>query len=348
MKRIMLRTRTLLVVATLAAATLVGLAFFAPHLAAGGWLLAFTYVAAFPLGSLALLLIHRSTGGRWGEALEPFLRPMALTTPLLMLLVIPVLVASPVLFPWAHGHGDAITYSVRLIYLNIPAYVIRSMVALAALSVLAVILPHLDAASAPLIAGVGLVFYGIAITFMGLDWLLTPEAPFFSTSFGASVAFTQLLSALALTAALARDDLDLPDLGALLLVATLGITYTDFMAVLVLWYGDVPSKVFWFVERIEEPWRVFAIVAFVMTSLIPIALLMFARMRASRSALRFIGISSLVGLAIYQSWLLAPAFGAAAVGSALLALITMATFIAAAITGGWVQRLLHRWSIAHG
>jgi hypothetical protein len=344
----MTRTRTLLIVATLAAAALVGLAFFAPRAAAGGWLLAFTYVAAFPLGSLALLLIHRLTGGRWGQALEPFLRPVALTAPLLVLLVIPVLVASPILFPWAHGQNDAITHSVRLIYLNIPAYVIRSLIALAALSVLAVILPDHEAPSAPLIAGAGLVFYGIAVTFMGLDWLLTPEAPFFSTSFGASVAFTQLLSALALAAALARDEPDLPDLGALLLVVTLAITYTDFMAVLVMWYGDVPSKVFWFVERIEEPWRVLAIVAFVMTSLVPISLLMFARMRANRSALRLIGVSSLVGLAIYQSWLLAPAFGAPAAGAAVLALIAMAAFIAAAINGCWMQRLLHRWSIAHG
>ena len=41
----------------------------------------------FRIGSLALLMIHRLTGGRWGEALEPLLRPLALTLPLLLLLV---------------------------------------------------------------------------------------------------------------------------------------------------------------------------------------------------------------------------------------------------------------------
>ncbi|HEX3709224.1 MAG TPA: hypothetical protein VHV56_05000 [Pseudolabrys sp.] len=344
----MTHTRLLLIVAALAAATLVGIAFLTPRIAAGGWLLAFSYVAAFPLGSLALLLIHRLTGGRWGHALEPFLRPVALTTPLLLLLVIPVLGASPILFPWAHGQGDAITHSVRLIYLNIPAYVIRSLVALGALSVLAIILPGSGSASAPLIAGAGLVFYGIAITFMGLDWILTPEAPFFSTSFGASVAFTQLLSALALVAVCAPREPDPPDLGALMLVITLAITYADFMAVLVMWYGDVPSRVFWFVERLREPWLALAVAAFIFASLIPIIVLMFARMRANRSALRLVGASSFVGLAVYQSWLLAPAFGVAAAGIALLAALAMAAFIAAAVAGDWMQRLLNRARIAHG
>ena len=83
---------------------------------------------------------------------------------------------------------------------------------------------------------------------------------------------------------------ELPDLGALMLVVTLGITYTDFMAVLVMWYGDVPSKVFWFVERVREPWLALAIAAFIITSLVPIALLMFARVRANRAALRVIGV----------------------------------------------------------
>jgi hypothetical protein len=338
----------LLTIAVLATAVLVVIVFIAPRMAAAGWLLAFTYVAAFPIGSLALIMIHRLTGGRWGEALDPLLRPLAQTMPVLLLLVLPVLVASPALFPWAHGGGDAVTHSVRVIYLNIPAYAVRSFIALAGLCVLAYLVPGAEGRAAPLCAGVGLVFYGIAIIFMGLDWLLAAEAPFFSTSFGASVAFTQLLSALALAAIAGPRKRDLPDLGALMLVVTLGITYTDFMAVLVMWYGDVPSKVFWFVERMREPWLTLAISAFIATSLIPIASLMFARVRASRAALRAIGALSLTGLAIYQSWLLAPAFGLAALGTAALALVAMAALVGGAIAGGWTQHFAYRWRTAHG
>ena len=138
------------VIGALAMAALVVIAVFALRQAAAGWLLAFTYIAGFPLGSLALLLIHRLTGGRWGEALEPFLRPLALTTPLLLLFVVPVLIASPILFPWQHGANGDVTHSVRLIYLNLPSYAARSLIALAGWSVLAYILPGPESRAAPL------------------------------------------------------------------------------------------------------------------------------------------------------------------------------------------------------
>jgi hypothetical protein len=338
----------LLAVAALGAAAVVVIAVFAPREAAAGWLLAFSYVAAFPIGSLALLMIHRLTGGRWGEAIDPLLRPLAQTLPVLLLLVLPVLFASPVLFPWAHGGVDAVTHSVQVVYLNIPAYAVRTLVALAGLCVLAYIVPGAEGRAALLWAGVGLIFYGIAVTIMGLDWLLTPEAPFFSTSFGASVAFTELLSAIALVAIASPREWKLPDLGALMLAVTLGITYTDFMAVLVMWYGDVPSKVFWIVERIHEPWLALAIAAFVVASLVPVVFLLFARVRASRAALRFIGACSLIGVAIYQSWLVAPAFGVAIIGTAALALVAMAALVAAAIAAGWTQHFSSCWRTARG
>ena len=338
---------TLVIVSAAAAALLVALAVFEPRIAAAGWLLAFTYIAAFPLGSLAWLMIYRLTGGRWGEAFEPFLLPLAQLTPLLLFLVIPALVAMPVLFPWVGSH-HGISPSVRAIYLNIPSYVVRSFVALTGWSVLAFILPGARGRTALLLAGIGLVFHGIAISFVAQDWLLAVEPPFISTSFGASVAFTQLLAALALVALFGPRDREFPDLGGLMLVVTLGITYTDFMAVLVMWYGDVPSKVFWFAERIHEPWRALAIAVFFITSAIPIVLLIFARMRANRIALRCIGALSLTGFALYQSWLLAPAFGPAALGTALLALIAMAGILAAAVAGGWLQGFSYRWRTADG
>ena len=52
------------------------------HALARGWLLAWLTWSAVPVGSLVLILIHRVTGGRWGEALAPALRPAAALVPL--------------------------------------------------------------------------------------------------------------------------------------------------------------------------------------------------------------------------------------------------------------------------
>jgi hypothetical protein len=335
-----------IIIAVAATAALVVAAIFAGRMTAAGWLLALTYASLFPIGSLALLMIHRLTGGRWGEGLEPLLRPLSLATPLLLVFVIPVLVAAPTLFNWQHGFSGEVTHSVRLIYLNIPSYVARALIVLAGWSVFAYILPEPQAPSARLIAGLGLLFHGIAVTVIGFDWILVAQPEFVSTSFGASVAFTQLLAALALAAVLAPRNL--PDLGALMLVVALGITYTDFMAVLVMWYGDVPAKVFWFADRLVEPWRALAVAAFVLASLMPIVLLVFARVRASPGALRFVGACCLAGLAVYQIWLLAPAFGAGIIATAAIALGAMAAFLTLLATARWPGRFVYRRSASHG
>ena len=68
----------------------------------------------------------------------------------------------------------------------------------------------------------------------------------------------------------------------------LGITYVDFMALLVIWYGDLPLKVVWFTERIRFPWLALGVGAF-SRSVIPILALLPACLRNSRSRLRFIG-----------------------------------------------------------
>ena len=87
------------------------------------------------------------------------------------------------------------------------------------------------------------------------------EAPFTSSSFGASVAISSLVGALALTALARADacgDPAVGDLGGLLLATILGITYIDFMAVLVIWYGDLPHEEIWFVARDRWPWNAVA------------------------------------------------------------------------------------------
>jgi hypothetical protein len=339
----MTRHQRTLIVAAGFAATMIVIAFIDPRIAAAGWLIAFTYVAAFPLGALALIMIHRLTGGRWGDALMPLLVPLARCTLLLVVLVLPVAIGAFWLLPDKARIGE-LTPSVTAIYLNAPSYAARSLIGLVGLSTLALFVPR----GGRLLAGLGLITYAVAISFLALDWNLAIEPPFFSTSFGASAAVTQFLTVLALAAVFDTAPRDRTDLGSLLLAVTLGITYLDFMAILVIWYGDLPTRSFWFIERLTDGWLSLAVAAFVVGSLIPIVMLMFARMRQSRNGLRIAGAFVLTGLALYQTWLIAPAFGAAAALAAIVALVAMAALVAAANLGKWPLDLPARWRPAHG
>jgi len=323
----------LLAVATIAA----GLAVFTPRAAAAGWLIAFVFVATIPIGSLEVLMIHSLTGGRWGERLGPVWQNATVIIPLLGIVLIPVLVAMPVLYAWM-GDAKNVTPSVAHFYLNWPLYVARSVIALLGWSALALMLPRIGGRPGVLLAGLGMVFQAIMVALVSVDWILSAEPVFISTSFGATIAIVQLLAALDFAALAAPSDLDentVSDLAGLMLAVTLGLTYINFMVVLVMWYADLPDKIDFFVTRALWPWKWLAIVAFALGSVAPILALLLQKVRLSRRALRAVAISSLTGIALYFTWLLAPVYGPWALATPLLALLCIACAFAALLGAGW-------------
>ena len=348
------RRRASFLVAAIAAATaLVVIAIIAPRRAAAGWLIGFIYVSAIPLGSLALLLIHRLAGGHWGDSLRPVLVPAAACIPLLALAFVPVLIAMPTLFSWA-ADASAVKPDVAHLYLNMPLFTLRTFIAFIGWTVLAMAMAR-PVRAGTLWAAFGLLFYSVAISLTSIDWVVSTEPTFVSTSFGAGFAVMQLLAALSFAAMLAPPTLDLKarrDLGGLMLAVALGLTYIDFMALLVIWYGDLPDKIDWFVKRTLLPWRWLAIGAFVLGSAAPILLLFLARVRANFTALRVVAASFLCGLALYDAYLLAPVYGAWSLLTAALAVVAMGCVLIACIDANWpatlFARRMPRGEAAHG
>jgi hypothetical protein len=297
--------------------------------AAAGWLIGFFFWSAIPLGSLLLLMIHRLTGGRWGVALHAPLSSVAALTPVMAVLLVPVLLAIPLLYPWAHAEGSVIP-SVAHIYLNVPSFVARSVIAFLGWSVLAIAVPRIFGPRGVLLSAIGLVFYCVLISLVPVDWILSIEHPFFSESFGASVAVTQLIAALSWVVVLGLPDDETVegDIGGLLLAMVLAITYFDYMALLIIWYSDLPHKEFWFVEREAAPWWVLALIAFIFGSAVPIVALLLGCVRNHRKPLRAIGAIVLVGLAFYDAYLIAPPFGPGTLVAAALALIAIGGLLA--------------------
>ncbi len=328
----MSRVRDMLIGASFAMAGVVMVATFAPRTAAAGWLVGFILWSQIPVGSLVLLMIHRLTGGRWGEALYPALASAARFLPLLLVLIVPVFVALPLLAPWA-DHADGVKSDVISYYLNAPFFIGRSLVAIAGWSALAFLLPRIAGPAGQLLAALGLVFHAVVISAVSVDWVLSIEPPFISSSFGASLAITQLIAALAwaiLWRSRALDRQISGDAGGLLLAFVLAITYVDFMAFLVMWYSDLPGRMSWFVERDHFPWTLLAAGAFVFGSLAPILALLLARVRNDIRELRAVAISVLAGLALYYAWLIAPPFRGRVLAAAVLAAIAIGLLFAAA------------------
>jgi hypothetical protein len=313
------------VLAIVAATIVVLLAFLDPKATAAGWLIGLAFWSQILIGSLTLIMIHRLTGGRWGLLLAPSIEPAAASLPLLIVLAIPIFLALPTLYPW-HHQPATIKTDVSSYYLNIPTFILRSLVALIGWSSFVIFLLRPRGRSAQLFAALGLVFNALAISSISIDWYLSLEAPFNSSSFGATIAIASLAAALAwaaLTVPSLPADPALSDLGCLLLATLLGLTYMNFMAVLVIWYGDLPAESVWFVERAQFPWQQFAWAAFALASLLPIFALMIAKMRSDRGPLRAIGGGVLIGMAAFDIYLIGPPVGTAAILPAVLSILTI-------------------------
>jgi hypothetical protein len=301
------------------------------HALARGWLLAWLTWSAVPVGSLVLILIHRVTGGRWGEALAPALRPAAALVPLAALAFLGVALGLPALYPWAADPGT-VKPGIAELYLDPALFDLRAAVTLVGWSVLALLC--LAGRCGSLAAALGLSFYGLTISLVAVDWILSAEPHFTSSAFPASLALHQILAALAWAAVASPPGLDeerASDLAGLILATLLGVLYMGLMSYIVAWYGDLPEKSVWYLKRGTGPWLAVLLAALAAGGLLPFAALLFAGIRQSAAALRVIGLLVLVGVALHLAWYVLPAYetGAgpaaafAVLGVALLALLSV-------------------------
>ena len=292
-----------------------------------GWLCGFVLVAMVPIGSLALLLVHGISGGRWGHDLAPVLIPAARSLPLLLLAFLPVIVFRPAIYRW---QALDLPPDVLNWYLNPLFFDLRTVLALAAWSALA----WSGAWVKPLSAALGLAAHLVLMSLIPADWVLTLPPGSTSAGFGLGFGIEQMAAALAF-AAVARpvgDPRADRDLAGLIVTTLLGTMYFIYMQFIVIWYGNVPSKVHWYAARATEWWPRLAFLAFLIGAALPFLALLSPLVRGRPGALRVVGGFVLCGVALHIAWLTGPAFGAAALVPGAVAALAIGLALAALAT----------------
>src|ERR687891_1623618 len=248
------------------------------------YLFAHFFFLGLSLGALGLLMIHHLTSGYWGYSVRRFFESAVGNLPLLAVLFVPVFFGVPHLYPWKNPSvvaADEILRS-RLSYLNTPGYVIRTVVVFAVWIVMARCLLKWSAAQDVTVSveptrklrtlsGPGLVIYPVTMTFAAVDWLMSMEADWYSTMFPVLLCIGQILSALALVilllawaarssplSPLASED-TFHKLGNLLLAFTMMWAYLAFGQLLVIWSGNLPQEISWYLHRVSGGWRWIAV-----------------------------------------------------------------------------------------
>jgi hypothetical protein len=308
-------------------------AIFDPQQFFRSYLAAFTSWAGIALGSLALWMIHNLTGGAWGFVLRRYLEAATRTLPFLALAFLPMSFALHDIYSWA-GPGDPAEmheHNPRPEYLNVPFFLARTGIYFAAWLILAFLLnrwsAEQDRCADPLpalriqaLSGPGLVIYGLTMTFASVDWIMSLDPSWSSTIFGALVATGQMLPALGLAIALATWYATRPplaraatpdvwnDLGNLLLAFVMLWAYMMFSQLLIIWSGNLPEEISFYLIRSEGGWQWLGVTLAVFYFALPFVLLLSRDIKREPRRLRIVALA-VVGMSfIHQFWMIAPVF----------------------------------------
>jgi hypothetical protein len=170
------------------------------------------------------------------------------------------------------------------------------------------------------LSGGGLVAYVLAMNFISTDWVMSLAPDWYSTIFVIIFMAGQFLTALALmTLLLAVHGGRVPfkelisakhfhDLGNLLLTFVIFWIYVSFSQFLIIWSGNLPREISWYLQRSATSWKCVAVILMVFQFFIPLALLLFRGIK--RKPLRLAWVAGLVLIAnlVNVYWLVAPSF----------------------------------------
>lgn len=279
-----------------------------PH----AWLAALSSWIGWPLGCLALLLVHALTGGRWGEAIRPQLLSGIATLPLLLPAMLPLLFVLGRLYPWWQP-GAAVHFD-NSFYLNRPFAIARVMVYLlawygvAAAAMLSLRFGRIP----PAVAVIGLLLLGLTASFAAIDATMSLDPHFSSSDYGMMAVAEAGLLALSVCVLLATMGPPLPsnslnDLGMLLQGLLVLWAYLDFIQLLIVWQGNLPHEAPWYSQRASHGWGVLAGIVAFGHFLLPFFALVWPPVRRSPLALCHIAALLVVMEFLRAWWLVLPA-----------------------------------------
>ncbi|MBV9744341.1 MAG: hypothetical protein JO099_11305, partial [Acidobacteriia bacterium] len=295
------------------------------------YLWGYVYVLGIAAGSMAWLMMQYLTGGAWGVSIRRPAEAAARTLPLLLVLFIPIAIGYSSLYPWAHPdivNADPVLKH-KQAYLNFPLWILRAAVILGGWVFLSWFLnrwsliedrdgPRPAHNKMSRISGPGLIFWAFAVTFLSIDWVMSLNADWFSTMFGLLFIAGQGLSSMAflitvlafLSSRRPMNEVLTPrhlrDVGTLMFANVMVWAYFAFSQWLIIWAGNLPDEIPWYLERLRGGWQYVALVLVLGHFALPFALLLSRDLKRNAGLLRRVAIFVLAMRVIDVYWFVIP------------------------------------------
>jgi hypothetical protein len=315
------------------------------------WLLGLMLTFGFSVGGLALLLVQYCTGGKWGLLLRRPLEAMSRTLPLVFAYWVVVAFSLKKLYLWAAvsdvsaalksgwiNEAQAHAIEFKRPMLNPGAFIWVSLLCFAIWAFYTWRLNDLglqrDAASPATtpewikrfenISGPGIVVYAITMSAAAIYWVMSLDPTWYSSVYGLLFLVGQGYQVLALSIIVAVSlskgepfrtilrQTEQHDLGKFTFAFVMLNIYLAFSQFLIIWSGNLPEEIPWYLDRFKGGWGVIITLDFLFHWLIPFTLLLSRDLKRNKKRLVRVCQWMVFAKAFDLFWLIEPNFKDAA------------------------------------
>jgi len=295
------------------------------------YLMAYMLVLGLTLGALGFAMVHQLSGGAWGVVSRQTLGAASRVLPFVTLLFFPIIIGMPHLYEWTHADvvaNDEILKG-KQAYLNPTFFVIRAVIYFVSWNALAFFLnrwsKEQDETGNPALSlrmqrtsAAGLLIYILTMSFASFDWIMSRDPHWFSTIYGALIVVGQGLVALAfqiiiLTWLARRKPMNealtstyLSDLAGLMFAAVVLWAYMSFSQYLIIWSGNLPEEIMWYLHRMNNGWTALAITLVIVHFALPFFLLLMRGIKQNRILISRVAMFIIFARVVDLFWLIAP------------------------------------------
>ena len=302
-----------------------------------GWL----WASGIAVGLFALSMLAHVSGGDWGVVMRRVLEAGGRTLPFFLLAGLPLVFGLEVLYPWvapevgADGHYVDHLLEHKRIYLNDQAFLGRALIYFAVWTALAYAISARshrydatgDAAERERmkkLSAFGLVLYVMTATLASVDWVMSLDPHWFSSLFGFAFVAGHALSAFAFVVPIMlflsrRKPMSgivgtklFHDYGKFMLAAVMVWAYFMISQYLIIWSGNLPEEIGWYIDRSSNGWQVLSLVLIFGHFVLPFSLLLSADLKKQAPKLMIVAIWLLAMRWLDFYWQAAPSLTEAA------------------------------------
>jgi len=306
------------------------------------YLVGFMFCLGLTLGSLALLMLAHVVGGKWQVVIRRILEASTRNLWLVALMFLGVIAGIKYLYPWAGafpydlGPHAAHAIQARQPFLSEKWFILRGVIYFVGWAIFALLLNQwslrLDRPADSTesydrlrlrfmrLGGGGLVFYSLSVSLAAIDWVMSLDAVWYSTIWGMIYMVGQVLLALGFTIVvlvmLSRTVpmkqilrvSELHDIGNLTLAFVMLFTYVSFSQFIIIWSGNLPEEIPWYLARVQNGWRPIISVLFVIHFALPFLLLLNRSLKRRGAQLALVAILIMVARYGDLFWQIVPNF----------------------------------------